>query len=89
LATLGDALAETDIWAGDHPEEVARLIAGETGLDERILLKVEERRVYGIEPITAEVVADQQALADLFLEIGLIPASIDIASATLTTQAAV
>jgi sulfonate transport system substrate-binding protein len=52
-------------------------------------LKVEERRVYGIEPITAEVVADQQALADLFLEIGLIPKSIDIASATLTTQASV
>jgi len=89
LKTLGDALAETDIWAGDHPEEVARLIAGETGLDERILLKVEERRVYGIEPITEDVVADQQALADLFLEIGLIPASIDIASATLITQAAV
>jgi sulfonate transport system substrate-binding protein len=89
LKTLGDALAETDIWAGDHPEEVARLIAGETGLDERILLKVEERRIYGIEPITSEVVADQQALADLFLEIGLIPASINIASATLITQAAV
>jgi sulfonate transport system substrate-binding protein len=68
---------------------VAKLIAGETGLDESILLKVEERRVYGIEPITADVVADQQALADLFLKIGLIPASIDIASATLTTQSAV
>src|SRR5215207_3674926 len=89
LTTLGDALAETDIWADDHPEEVAKLIAGETGLDETILLKVEERRVYGIEPITEDVVADQQALADLFLEIGLIPASIDIASATLITQAAV
>jgi sulfonate transport system substrate-binding protein len=89
LSSLGDALTETDAWAGDHPEDVAKLIAGQTGLDERILLKVEERRVYGIEPITAEVVADQQALADLFLEIGLIPKSIDIASATLTTQASV
>jgi sulfonate transport system substrate-binding protein len=89
LKTLGEALAETDIWADDHPQEVAKLIAGETGLDERILLKVEERRVYGIEPITEEVVADQQALADLFLEIGLIPESIDIASATLTTQTTV
>ena len=89
LSSLGDALTETDAWAGDHPEEVAKLIAGETGLDESILLKVEERRVYGIEPITADVVADQQALADLFLEIGLIPKSIDIASATLTTQASV
>jgi sulfonate transport system substrate-binding protein len=89
LKTLGEALAETDIWADDNPQEVARLIAGETGLDESILLKVEERRVYGIEPITADVVADQQALADLFLEIGLIPESIDIASATLTTPSTV
>jgi sulfonate transport system substrate-binding protein len=89
LTTLGDALAETDIWADDHPEEVAKLIAGETGLDESILLKVEERRVYGIEPITADVVADQQALADLFLEIELIPESIDIASATLPTLTSV
>ena len=89
LAALGEALAETDTWADDHPEEVAKLIAGETGLDEEILLKVEERRVYGVEPITEDVIADQQALADLFLEIGLIPASIDIASATLPTLVSV
>ncbi len=87
LVALGEALTETDLWADDHPQEVARLIAGETGLDEGVLLKVEARRVYGIEPITAEVIADQQKLADLFLEIGLIPASVEIASATLTTQA--
>ncbi len=61
LETLGEALAETDLWADDHPQEVAALISGETGLPEDVLLNVEERRVYGIEPITAEVVADQQA----------------------------
>ena len=86
LTALGDALSETDLWADDHPEEVAKLIASETGLDESVLLKVEERRVYGIEPITPDVIATQQELADLFQEIGLIPESIDIASATLTTQ---
>lgn len=83
LAALATALTETDSWAGDHHQEVAKLLAGETGLAEDILLKVEERRVYGIEPITPQVISDQQALADLFLEIGLIPNSIDIASATL------
>jgi sulfonate transport system substrate-binding protein len=50
------------------------------------LLRAENRRSFGIEPITQEIVAAQQELADLFQEIGLIPESIDIASATLSTQ---
>ena len=31
LQALGDALTETEAWAGSHSEEVAKLIAGETG----------------------------------------------------------
>ncbi len=86
---LQATLTETDGWADTHSAEVAKLISGETGIDEAVLLKVEERRVYGIEPMTAEIVADQQALADLFLEIGLIPDKLDILSATLLAPASV
>jgi sulfonate transport system substrate-binding protein len=86
LEALAAALTETDEWAANHPAEVAKLIAGETGLDEAILLKVEERRVYGIEPLSPQIVADQQELADLFFEIGLIPEQIDVAKATLLDQ---
>lgn len=86
LEELANALTETDTWADTHPKEVATLIAGETGLDEAILLKVEERRVYGIEPLSPQIVADQQELADLFYDIGLIPEKIDVAGATLLAQ---
>src|SRR5215204_4962798 len=73
LQILEQALTESEQWSADHPQEVAQLVSGETGLDVDTLLKAEARRSFGIEPITHEIVADQQALADLFLEIGLIP----------------
>jgi sulfonate transport system substrate-binding protein len=87
IEALATALTETDEWAADHPEEVVKLVSGETGLPEDVLLRVEKRRVYGVEPITAQVVEDQQKLADLFVEVGLIPDKVDILSATLLTQA--
>jgi sulfonate transport system substrate-binding protein len=86
LKTLADALTETEAWAGAHSEEVAKLIAGETGLDEQVLLNVEKRRIYGIEQITPEIIAEQQSLADLFLDVGLIPQRLDISSATLPSS---
>lgn len=85
LAILEAALAESESWSADHPQEVADLVASETGLDVETLLEVEARRTFGVEPITREIVADQQQLADLFLDIGLIPERLDIQSATLLT----
>lgn len=83
LKILEETLAEAESWSDEHPDEVATLINGETGIDTDILLKVEERRTFGVVPITEEIVADQQRLADLFHEIGLIPERLDIRSATL------
>jgi sulfonate transport system substrate-binding protein len=85
LDTLLATLEESDAWAATHPEEVARLVSEEVGIDEATLLKVEKRSAYGIEEITEAIVEEQQALADMFLELGLIPERIDVASATLTT----
>lgn len=89
VQALQAALTQTDRWADTHSAEVAQLISSETGIAESVLLTVEERRVYGIEPMTEEIVADQQILADLFLEIGLIPDKLDILSATLLAPATV
>jgi sulfonate transport system substrate-binding protein len=86
LQVVLDTLVESDAWAASHPEEVARLVAAETGIDESTLLKVEKRSAYGIEPVTPAIVAEQQALADMFLDLGLIPERVDIASATLSTH---
>lgn len=83
LDTLLTTLNEAETWAETHGEEVAKLIADETGLPLEIMLAVEERRQKGVEAITPEIVAEQQKVADLFFSIGLIPQKLDISSATL------
>lgn len=86
LEVLQTSLIESETWSQDHIDEVARLIAGETGLPEDVIVTVEQRRKVGVEPITPEIVAEQQEVADLFFNIGLIPAKLDILSATLLPQ---
>ena len=83
LDRLIGILEETDAWADERPAEVAKMVAAETGIAEATLLKVEERSAYGLEPVTPAVVGEQQALADLFFTLDLIPEKIDVASATL------
>jgi sulfonate transport system substrate-binding protein len=83
---LQTSLTESETWSQDHIDEVAKLIAGETGLPEEVIVTVENRRKVGVEPITPEIVAEQQKLADLFFDIGLIPEKIDIRAATLLPQ---
>lgn len=83
LKAILDTLIASDDWAAENPDEVAKLVSAETGIDEATLLKVEKRSAYGIEPVTEEIVSEQQALADMFLDLGLIPERVDVASATL------
>lgn len=83
---LQTSLTESETWSQDHIDEVAKLIAGETGLPEEVIVTVEKRRKVGVEPITPEIVAEQQKLADLFFDIGLFPEKIDIRAATLLPQ---
>jgi sulfonate transport system substrate-binding protein len=87
VKTIVDALTKVNAWAADHPDDVVKIQAEVTGLDPAILKTVVARSVYGVEPITPQVIADQQALADVFFNIGLIPEKIDIAKAVVSPAA--
>lgn len=87
LKTILDTLITSDAWAAENPDEVAAMVAAETDIDEATLLRVEKRSAYGIEPVTEEIVKEQQSLADMFLDLGLLPEKVDIASATLPALA--
>ncbi|MFT4040443.1 MAG: aliphatic sulfonate ABC transporter substrate-binding protein [Thermomicrobiales bacterium] len=86
LEVLKTSLEESEAWSQEHIDEVAKLISGETGLPEEVIVTVEERRKVGVDAISPEIVAEQQAVADLFFGIGLIPEKIDILKATLLPQ---
>lgn len=72
-----------DQWSVENPTELAELLSPELGIEVPTLEKVVQRREYGAEPITDEVIADQQEIADTFHELGLIPEKINVQEAKL------
>lgn len=83
LAVIIAALREAETWVDEHTDAIVATLATETGLAPEVLRVVEERRVHGLEPVTTEIVAGQQQLADLFFSLGFIPTEVDVAAATL------
>lgn len=70
-------------WANDHHREQAELLSEETKIEVDLLEKIVSRQPYGILPITDQVVATQQNIAEMYLDLGLIPQAIDIREVVL------
>lgn len=68
-------------WASKNPNSVAELLSPILKIDKNILEIVTKRRNYGFEPITPQMVAEQQSIANAFYNLNLIPRSIKIADA--------
>ena len=75
------AIGETDVWVSANTGEAAAQLAPNVGIPADVLAVALARQSYGVTPLTDEVVAQQQAIADTFHELGLIPSAISIADA--------
>ena len=80
VARLNATFASEGVWAGSHHEEVARAQAEATGVDIEAVRRFVDRSTYRVVPLDAEVVVSQQAIADRFAKLGLIPKTIDVGS---------
>ncbi|QMV41837.1 sulfonate ABC transporter substrate-binding protein [Cohnella cholangitidis] len=80
---LLEQLNESDKWAKENQSEVAKLLAPALGLDIPSLEQALSHRGFGVEPITDDIIAAQQKIADVFFELKLIPTAIDINDAIL------
>jgi sulfonate transport system substrate-binding protein len=65
-------------WADANPAEVTKILAPILKIDASILDVVTRRPSYGFEPIQADMVAEQQEIADTFFELGLIPKQLKV-----------
>jgi sulfonate transport system substrate-binding protein len=74
-------------WVTDKPSEVAAYLAKEVGMDPLVLESIIRREPWGFRPVDAVVVADQQAIADLFFSLKLIPKPVRVADAVITAPA--
>jgi sulfonate transport system substrate-binding protein len=74
LAQLG----EVDDWARRDIKSVAEQLSPSVGLPVPVLELALRRQAYGIKPVTEQVIAEQQQVADTFLALGLLPKAIKI-----------
>ncbi|MCJ2073320.1 sulfonate ABC transporter substrate-binding protein [Methylobacterium sp. J-030] len=78
------AIGEVDAWAAGHAESVAAELAPTVGIPAPVLSVALGRLSYGVAPLDATVIADQQKVADAFHTLGLLPKPIRIADAVWT-----
>lgn len=78
LAALLDQVAATGAWANAHPQEVAAILAPQMGLPVPIVATWQRRTRYGAVPVSPAIAANQQRVADLFFQQGLLPKAVNV-----------
>jgi sulfonate transport system substrate-binding protein len=81
LREIIDALAETAQWAEGNRDTVAKVLADVTGVELDIQTIAANRSSFAIGKLTDDIIATQQAVADRFRKLGLIPKPIVIREA--------
>jgi sulfonate transport system substrate-binding protein len=79
LTRLNAVFASEGVWANAHHEEVAEAQAAATGVDIEAIRRFVGRSNYKVIPVDDEVIRSQQAVADRFARLGLIPRSVKVA----------
>jgi sulfonate transport system substrate-binding protein len=73
-----EALNEADDWTKNNIQAVAEQLSPSVGLPASVLALSLKRETYGILPISDDVIASQQRIADTFLSLGLLPKAITV-----------
>ncbi|MDB5659914.1 MAG: aliphatic sulfonates family transporter, periplasmic ligand-binding protein [Cypionkella sp.] len=84
ITTTIAALGEAATWADANRDKVAETVAEVTGVPIEAQTLAVNRAKFGIYPITPEIIAGQQATADRFFGLGLIPTAVKISDAIWT-----
>jgi sulfonate transport system substrate-binding protein len=74
------AIADIDAWAKDKEKAVAEELSAGIGIPVPVLEIALKRQTYGIKPLDAGVVAEQQSIADTFYALGLLPKAIVVST---------
>ena len=81
-----EELAKVDEWGARNQKDVAAILAAQTGLDADVVALAASRYAYGVKPISATVLEQQQKVADAFTGLKLIPKAIVVKDAQLSTK---
>ena len=88
VSIILDELAKVDQWGLQNQNEVAAILSAQTGLPQDVVALAASRYSYGVQPISAEVLDQQQKVADAFTQLKLIPKPIVVKEAQLPVKLA-
>ena len=80
-----EELDKIDQWGKQNPQEVAKFLAPQIGIEQSIVEVAALRYSYGVKPVAADVLAAQQKIADKFFELKLVPRHVRVADAAWNT----
>ena len=78
VARLNETFASEGRWADTHHEEVAKSQAEATGVDIESVRRFVARSNFRVVPLDDDVIRSQQAVADRFAKLGLIPKPVNV-----------
>ncbi|MGO4714288.1 aliphatic sulfonate ABC transporter substrate-binding protein [Bradyrhizobium sp. 2TAF24] len=78
VTLLNQTFANESSWAEAHKAEIIRSLHEATGVDQEALARAVNRSIFQVTPVTDAIVASQQATADRFFKLGLIPKAITV-----------
>ena len=81
LRVFRDAIAAIDKRTATDPAAAAKTLSPEIALPEAVVKVAVERQSWDVRSMDVKLVADQQAIADTFYKLGLIPKAIKISDA--------
>lgn len=76
-----EELDKIDQWGKQNPQEVAKFLAPQIGIEQSIVEVAARRYSYGVKPVAPDVLAAQQKIADKFFELKLVPRHVRVADA--------
>jgi sulfonate transport system substrate-binding protein len=76
-----DEIRKVDVFTQANISKAAEQLAPELGMDKVIVETALKRMGYGVRPLTPEVIASQQRVADTFHKAGLIPKTVQVQDA--------
>ncbi|GAB1579233.1 sulfonate ABC transporter substrate-binding protein [Bordetella petrii] len=81
IRTVLEEIRKGDLWARENPKEAVDLLQPVLGLERAVVELAARRLAYGVQPVTREVLAHQQDIADTFHALRLIPRKVDVSQA--------
>ena len=86
LRIVLDEVAKVDDWGRNNPDEVATILSAQTGLSKEVVALAASRYAYGVKPVSVDVIASQQRVADAFSSLKLIPKPIIVKDALVPAR---